>query len=460
LKDKYSTIVIGAGVGGLTTAAYLAKNGLKPLVLEKTKWPGGRCYARTIDGIEFDIGALYIGEKASKILEQDLGLHIETEFYRIGIKIGKHLFSIPFGLRTLGELIRGGVSWTDILWLVMKISKLFKPKFFDSYKSVGEVIDSLTRNDIIRKIGYVLFGASGVSPYSLPSRYLRIDKDAPGTDVGNPIHFLGGNRIIADQLVSTIGEWGGEIHFEENVERILFENGRASGVVTKGAHYSADYVVSNADIHSSIVELSPPEIFKGNNYLEKVSLIEKPLSLVCIFLTFVLSAEFPRSFGAFFVPSASPIDEFEMLQSGRFPEQSTFCLYVPTNIERRTEAVHRATIQFYYPRGLVSSDALNQQVEEILTPGLERLFAGLSSKVLNYTVYDPQRYEQSFGFKPVVFGASPNLVYTRLPQQTPISNFFCVGDSVQPDRPSVPQAMESGLTCARMIVDGLQTTNH
>ena len=110
MKDKYSVIVIGAGVGGLTTAAYLANNGLKPLVLEKTKWPGGRCYTRTIDGIDFDIGALYIGKKALMILEQDIGLRLETAFYRIGIKIGKHLFSIPFDLRTLFELLRGGVS--------------------------------------------------------------------------------------------------------------------------------------------------------------------------------------------------------------------------------------------------------------------------------------------------------------------------------------------------------------
>ena len=456
MKDKYSVIVIGAGVGGLTTAAYLANNGLKPLVLEKTKWPGGRCYTRMIDGIEFDIGALYIGEKALKILEQDLGLHLETEFYRIGIKIGKHLFSIPFNLRTLGELIRGGVSWADILWLVMKISKLFKPKFFDSYKSVGEVIDSLTRNDVIRKIGYVLFGASGVSPYSLPSHYLRMDKGAFGTNVGNPIHFLRGNRAIADSLLSTILECGGEIVFEENVERIIFENGRASGVATKEAHYSANIIVSNTDIQTAIFKLSPPEVYMKNSYLEKVSILKKPLALVCVFLTFDLLTKFPHGFGAFFVPSISPIDEFEMLETGRFPEQSTFCLYVPTNIGQGAKTVHRATLQFYYPKGSVSSDALNQQVNEILTSGLERLYVGLSSRVLTYSVYDPQKYEQSFGFKPIVFGISPDLAYERLPQQTPISNFFCVGDSVQPDRPSVPQAMESGLQCARMIVNKLK----
>ena len=35
LQEKYDTIVIGSGMGGLATAAILAKEGQKVLVLEK-----------------------------------------------------------------------------------------------------------------------------------------------------------------------------------------------------------------------------------------------------------------------------------------------------------------------------------------------------------------------------------------------------------------------------------------
>ena len=49
-----SVIVIGAGIGGITAAAHLARHGAKVTVLEKNSRPGGRCDSFSRDGHHFD----------------------------------------------------------------------------------------------------------------------------------------------------------------------------------------------------------------------------------------------------------------------------------------------------------------------------------------------------------------------------------------------------------------------
>src|SRR5215216_6643323 len=54
--QKPTALVIGAGIGGIATAARLAKNGYDVTILEKESTPGGRCNQILRDGHRFDIG--------------------------------------------------------------------------------------------------------------------------------------------------------------------------------------------------------------------------------------------------------------------------------------------------------------------------------------------------------------------------------------------------------------------
>ena len=57
MPAKQSTaLVIGAGIGGIATAAHLAKQGARVTVVEKNREPGGRCGQFTRDGHTFDTG--------------------------------------------------------------------------------------------------------------------------------------------------------------------------------------------------------------------------------------------------------------------------------------------------------------------------------------------------------------------------------------------------------------------
>ena len=65
--NKPTAIVIGAGIGGIATAARLAKNGYDVTVLEKNELPGGRCNQIVHNGQRFDIGP-YLHDRPPKVL--------------------------------------------------------------------------------------------------------------------------------------------------------------------------------------------------------------------------------------------------------------------------------------------------------------------------------------------------------------------------------------------------------
>ena len=62
LSDRWDAIVVGSGIGGLTTAAFLARSENKHvLVLERHYTAGGFTHTFRQPGFEWDVGVHYIG---------------------------------------------------------------------------------------------------------------------------------------------------------------------------------------------------------------------------------------------------------------------------------------------------------------------------------------------------------------------------------------------------------------
>ena len=66
LRDHYDVVVVGAGLGGMTAASLLAKQGLSVLMIEQQGKPGGACTSFKREDHVHDVGAAMLygfGEK-------------------------------------------------------------------------------------------------------------------------------------------------------------------------------------------------------------------------------------------------------------------------------------------------------------------------------------------------------------------------------------------------------------
>jgi len=446
-------IIIGSGIGGLTTAAYLSKLGIKSLLLEQNDTLGGRCANRNIGGQKFEIGAIYLGGGVFDHLRNIFGVDCKTIPIRCGVRIGNGIASFPIDRRAVLELKLCGISWLELFRLRYRMRILSNPELLSRYCSIGEVYDALTDNKILRQFFSVITGVSGVSPYSLPSRYLSTQHPIARYKALNPEYLQGGNGEIASILVK-LAEKNCKIIRNVKIDKIIIEANMVKGVKSNQQEYLGKIVVSNAGLRSTVLTLTD----SGNwpkDYYNHVQSTKETLQVVNIFLTFSHTFSIPKDYTVFFLPYNID-EEFKILENGSFPEDSMFILHVPSNAEPQNEGDYRATLQFYYPREIrVDQECLDKQINKIMNDGLEKLFKGFSKAITGYEVYDPSRYEKEFGLIPFVFGVSPGIDTTCFPIQTPIKGLFCTGDSVAPEGPCVPQAMESGLMCGRMVADSL-----
>ena len=287
--NQYDAIVIGAGHNGMVTAGYLARDGLKVLVLERLDKIGG---AVTTD--EFAPG--YLGPMCSyvchvlqgKVIDdlklRDHGFEILPNTHRVsGISFGIHPF--PDGTYIGGPEIQSPLDqanqfrqfsdndarrffdWLDFWEQAISI---FSPYFMTDPPTLADVMQSVkgTRNEeVLEKIvtwslldliedhfehpnvqaNFLGFPEMDVtSPGNMMSQaILGIGREGRSEDRGIPRMSMG---TIADSMASSIRSMGVEIRTGSPVDKVLVEDGEAKGVrLANGEEIHSFMVVSNAD---------------------------------------------------------------------------------------------------------------------------------------------------------------------------------------------------------------------
>lgn len=295
-----SVIVIGGGIGGLATAAMLAKSGHSVTLIEKNDKLGGRANYFEAEGFRFDMGPSWylmpdvfehffelMGEK----VEDHLTLQRLDPSYRIAFRDTGKVVDMSSNLAkdrlTFDDLEPGS---GDALAKYLDGSKYqydVAIKYF-MYKNYDSVLDFLNRKtmvegrrlhvfekmhnyvsryfktDMVQKIMEYQLVFLGSSPYNTPALYNIMSN----IDFNMGVFYPEGGIYAIITALKNIGEKHGVV-FKVNspVTEIMTSGNKATGVkLENGETLSADIVISNADIHHTETKLLPAE---ARSYTDK-----------------------------------------------------------------------------------------------------------------------------------------------------------------------------------------------
>ena len=320
MDKQKEVIIIGAGVGGLSTAIYLAKNGFKVTVFEKNANAGGRCGNFTKDGHRFDIGATLLMmpdiyrrtfADMGKKLEEELELLRLDPIYRIKFPDkGELFFSSDLAqMQQQLESIEPG-SFTRFLKYMQKSFKAYKISmkaiiernyynlfnFFNlknflilikvkAFQNHNRLTSKYFKNEILRAAFTFQNIYVGQNPFKASAVFSML----PFLELADGVWFpKGGMYQVVDRFLAIAAENQVKIRYKSNVKAISVEGKKIRGVVlSDDSFHPADLVVTNADLPYAYKELLPEA-----DYMSRLKRLQYTCS--AIMLHWGTDCEFPE----------------------------------------------------------------------------------------------------------------------------------------------------------------------
>jgi len=281
MTDHKKAVIIGAGIGGLTTAVHLAQKGFSVDIYEKNSSPGGRCSQFIRDGHRFDLGAtMLLMPDIYREVFGSLGIRLEEEKDIFPLR---NLYTIHFDDGTKLEFT------SDTERMKKQLEKIEPGSFEKSQKYISEgyKIFRLGMDKLIGRNFYHLFQLVnfrnigllfklkvfisnwryakkffshphlmmaytfqniyvGQSPFDSPALFSMV----PAAELTEGSFYVkGGMFAVVEKLQRAAESAGVRIHFNSSVTEIRIRNNKAEGIVLEeGRFENADLVIANADL--------------------------------------------------------------------------------------------------------------------------------------------------------------------------------------------------------------------
>mgnify|MGYP003979730909 FL=1 len=318
LEEHYDAIIIGSGMGSLTTAALLSKEGKKVMVLERHYTAGGFTHVFKRRGYEWDVGIHYIGEvqNPNTAIRKmfDYVSNNQLEWADMGevydkIIIGDKTYDFVKGVENFkAQMIEyfpnESKAIQEYINLVFDSNKNMKkfylektlPNFISAFlgfflkrkylkyssKTTYQVISSLTDNKELIK---VLTGQYG--DYGLPPKQSSFAMHASvAKHYFNGGSFpIGGSSKIASTIDKVIESSKGTILVHAEVDQIIIEDNVAKGVVMyDGKKFYSDLIISGTGVFHTYQKLINEKVRLKHGFEKNLTQVSPSVAHGCLYI--------------------------------------------------------------------------------------------------------------------------------------------------------------------------------
>jgi phytoene dehydrogenase-like protein len=486
LRPEYDVVIIGAGVGGLTTAALLSKAGFSVCVLEKEPHAGGYLAGFRRKHFRFDTAIHWLNQcnpggmaaKIFDILGRDHPNAVPQKRIRRykGDSFDYLLTNNPDELKEQWQ--REFPADREGIERFFKAAKRLG-RSFDNFSSIFRSEETMTGLEKMKnKLNLLKFGLpfipflrytgdkgvkKGLNKYFKDERLQKVfSADTELLSCLVPIGWAyygdyqspppGGGQVIPEWLSHIIGFYDNHIFFKCKVKQIVLENNKAKGVQFehRGSEYEvkANYVVAACDVETLYDKMLPQSVIsdKFRGKLKSAELYSSSVTVAVALdcptedlgfneeLIHLSSEKVPRGQHATGNPETSEISILapSLRDKSLAPEgNGTLTLFMPASMDYMNNWLTGKDEEGNYIRNEEYNKLKNEIAEKIIKRVEEKIAPGLTDHILFYDVATPVTHWRYTGNKNgTMMGAKPgrqNMQGKIAHYQTPVENLLLSG---------------------------------